>query len=60
MGRVGEEEGRRDIEQLILGKYLLLVGEYTGRVRKAREFPRAHCLVDIFLWERCAIRVWYL
>ena len=48
MSRVGEEEGRRDIEQLILGKYLLRVGEYTGRVRKVRDFPRACCLVDIF------------
>ena len=35
MDRVGEEEVHRDIEQLILGKYLLLVGEYMGRVRNA-------------------------
>ena len=49
MGRVGEEKGRRDIERLILGKYLLLVGEYTGRVRNARDFPGARCLVDVFI-----------
>ena len=49
MGRVGEEEGLRDIERLILGKYQLQVGEYTGRVRKARDFPEARCLVDIFI-----------
>ena len=28
---MGEEQSLRDIEQLILGKYLLLVGEYTGK-----------------------------
>ena len=33
MGGVGEEESLRDIGQLILGKYLLLVGEYTGKGR---------------------------
>ena len=49
MGRIGEEEDGRDIEQLIIGKYLLRVGKYTGRVRKARDFPGARCLVDIFI-----------
>ena len=30
---MGEAQSLRDIEQLILGKYLLLVGEYTGKGR---------------------------
>ena len=30
---MGEEQSLRDIEQLNLGKYLLLVGEYTGKGR---------------------------
>ena len=48
MSRVGEEEGLRGIGRLILGKYLLRVGEYTGRVRKVRDVPGVCCLVDIF------------
>ena len=37
----------------------MLVGGYTGRVRKARNVPRTRYLVDIVLWERCAIRGGY-
>ena len=33
MGKVGEGQSLRDIGQLILDKYLLLVGEYTGKGR---------------------------
>ena len=36
----------------------MLVGGYTGRVRKVRDFPRARYLVGIVLWERCVIRGW--
>ena len=35
LGRVGEEQSLRDIGQLISGKYVLLVGEYTGKGRAA-------------------------
>ena len=37
---------------------MLVVG-YTGRVRKARDVPRTRYMVDIVLWERCALRVWF-
>ena len=36
----------------------MLVGGYTGRVRKVRDFPRARYPVGIVLWERCVIRGW--
>ena len=37
----------------------MMVGGYTSRVRKARDVPRTRYLVDIGLWERCAIRGWF-
>ena len=37
----------------------MLVGGYTGRVLKARDFRRTRYLVDIGLWERCAIHGLY-